>query len=116
MGCVQCKRKRPNKNPSNGGDGMANLQPNSCYDPDPTPQNPTNTFTRIPDYNNFQAGTSGPSTPAFMGGSSLYPSSLPMSGAGIAGQSLREGCSRGLRCGGQASNACFGWASPLGQG
>ncbi|XP_028594527.1 tyrosine-protein kinase Fgr isoform X2 [Podarcis muralis] len=85
MGCVQCKRKRPNKNPSNGGDGMANLQPNSCYDPDPTPQNPTNTFTRIPDYNNFQAGTSGPSTPAFMGGSSLYPSSLPMSGAGIAG-------------------------------
>ncbi|XP_053254612.1 tyrosine-protein kinase Fgr isoform X2 [Podarcis raffonei] len=85
MGCVQCKRKRPNKNPSNGGDGMANLQPGSCYDPDPTPQNPTNTFTRIPDYNNFQAGTSGPSTPAFMGGSSLYPSSLPMSGAGIAG-------------------------------
>ncbi|XP_033013779.1 tyrosine-protein kinase Fgr isoform X2 [Lacerta agilis] len=85
MGCVQCKRKRPNKTPSNGSDGMANLQPSSCYDPDPTPQNPTNTFTRIPDYNNFQSGTSGPSTPAFMGGSSLYPSSLPMPGAGIAG-------------------------------
>ncbi|XP_034974572.1 tyrosine-protein kinase Fgr isoform X2 [Zootoca vivipara] len=85
MGCVHCKRKRPNKTPSNGSDGMANLQPSSCYDPDPTPQNPTNTFTRIPDYNNFQAGTSGPSTPAFMGGSSLYPSSLPMPGAGIAG-------------------------------
>ncbi|KAH0631239.1 hypothetical protein JD844_005483 [Phrynosoma platyrhinos] len=83
MGCVQCKKKKTNKNQSNGGDGTANPPPNSCYDPDPTQQNAPNTFTRIPDFNNFQ-GTPGPSTPAFMGGSGLYPTpSLHMHGTGI---------------------------------
>ncbi|XP_061453986.1 tyrosine-protein kinase Fgr isoform X3 [Rhineura floridana] len=85
MGCVQCKRKRPNKNQSNGSDGAANPPPTSCYDPDPIQQNTSTTFTRIPDFNNFP-GTSGPSTPAFIGTPGLYPTpSLHMHGAGIAG-------------------------------
>ncbi|XP_072836369.1 tyrosine-protein kinase Fgr isoform X2 [Pogona vitticeps] len=83
MGCVQCKKKKANKNQSNGGsDGTANPTTSSCYDPDPVQPN---TFTRIPDFNNFQ-GTPGPSTPALMGGSGLYPTpSLNMHGTGIAG-------------------------------
>ncbi|KAL8220711.1 UNVERIFIED_CONTAM: hypothetical protein K2H54_053036 [Gekko kuhli] len=81
MGCVQCKKKWVSKNQSNGSDGAAN-QPS---DPDPTQQNPSNNFTRIPDFNNFP-GTPGPSTPAFLPGSGLYPTpSLHTHGIGVAG-------------------------------
>ncbi|XP_060640313.2 proto-oncogene tyrosine-protein kinase Yrk isoform X3 [Anolis sagrei] len=85
MGCVQCKKKKTNKTQSNGGDGTPNPPPSSCYNPDPAQQNAPNTFTCIPDFNNFQ-GTPRPSTPAFMGGSGVYPTpSLHMPGTGITG-------------------------------
>ncbi|XP_015274101.1 PREDICTED: tyrosine-protein kinase Fgr isoform X2 [Gekko japonicus] len=81
MGCVQCKKKWVSKNQSNGSDGAA-TQPS---DPDPTQPNPSNNFTRIPDFNNFP-GTPGPSTPAFLPGSGLYPTpSLHTHGIGVAG-------------------------------
>ncbi|XP_053123303.1 tyrosine-protein kinase Fgr isoform X2 [Hemicordylus capensis] len=85
MGCVQCKKKRANKNQGGGGssDGAANPAPSSHYNPDPIQPNPTN-FTRIPDFNNFP-GTPGPCTPALGGGTGHYPTpSLPGLG-GIAG-------------------------------
>ncbi|XP_060113491.1 proto-oncogene tyrosine-protein kinase Yrk isoform X3 [Heteronotia binoei] len=85
MGCVQCKKKWASKNQSNGSDGAANQPPDSCYNPDPTQQNPSNNFTRIPDFNNFP-GTPGPSTPAFLPGSGLYPTpALHTHGLGVAG-------------------------------
>ncbi|XP_054855139.1 tyrosine-protein kinase Fgr isoform X2 [Eublepharis macularius] len=85
MGCVQCKKKRGSKTQSNGSDGAANTIQSSCYDPDPTPQNPPSSFTRIPDFNNF-TGTPGPSTPPFLPGSGIYPApSVHSHGVGVAG-------------------------------
>ncbi|XP_010184032.1 PREDICTED: proto-oncogene tyrosine-protein kinase Yrk-like, partial [Mesitornis unicolor] len=62
MGCVPCKEKGSGKGQAGGEAGLS-PPPASQYDPDPT--QPGAVFTRIPDFNNFNAGM--PSAPSFSG-------------------------------------------------
>ncbi|NXY52234.1 YRK kinase, partial [Ceuthmochares aereus] len=56
--------------------------PTSQYDPDPT--QPGNTFTLIPDFNNFH-GTAVPSAPSFTMPGGFPSNTLQMRSGGIAG-------------------------------
>uniref|UniRef100_A0A8C3XJZ0 Tyrosine-protein kinase n=1 Tax=Chelydra serpentina TaxID=8475 RepID=A0A8C3XJZ0_CHESE len=85
MGCVYCKEKGSNKAQTEDIDGTTGSASKSCYGPDPTQQNPTSSFTRIPDFNNFHSSPIPPGGPAFMG-PGLYPTNpLHVCGVGITG-------------------------------
>ncbi|XP_014815258.1 PREDICTED: tyrosine-protein kinase Fgr [Calidris pugnax] len=81
MGCVHCKEKGSGKGQA-GGEVGSPPPPASQYDPDPT--QPGAVFTRIPDFNNFQAG-GVPSTPSFSGQGVFTSNTLQMRSGGITG-------------------------------
>ncbi|XP_069731231.1 tyrosine-protein kinase Fgr isoform X3 [Phaenicophaeus curvirostris] len=80
MGCVHCKEKGSGKGQV-GGTGGSPPPPTSQYDPDPAQPN---TFTLIPDFNNFH-GTAVPSAPSFAGQGGFPSNTLQMRSGGIAG-------------------------------